>query len=179
MLDRSSIAIGLTVFISVLAASPATQASEPNVIAPISKQSHAQAYRVPLLENTHLVLNITQRKVTLMRDTQVIKSYPVAVGKPGWETPTGQFQVKTKVRNPPWKSPFDGSVIQGGHPHNPLGGRWIGFWTDGKNWVGFHGTPNRDSVGSAASHGCVRMYNEDITELFEQITVGTPVIVKR
>lgn len=64
-------------------------------------------------------------------------------------------------------------------PDNPLGTRWLGFWTNGKNWIGFHGTPNRASVGSAASHGCVRMYDEHIQELFELVAVGTPVKVTR
>lgn len=63
-------------------------------------------------------------------------------------------------------------------PDNPLGERWIAFWTDGTNVIGFHGTPNRDSVGRAASHGCVRMYNEDVRELYDIVSTGTPVTVE-
>ncbi|MDE5115063.1 MAG: L,D-transpeptidase, partial [Trichodesmium sp. St15_bin1_1] len=56
--------------------------------------------------------------------------------------------------------------------------RWIGFWTDGKDTIGFHGTPTVQSIGSAASHGCVRMYNEDVINLFQKVQVGTQVVVE-
>ncbi|ASC74032.1 Putative L,D-transpeptidase YkuD [Halomicronema hongdechloris C2206] len=104
-------------------------------------------------------------------------SYPVAVGRPGWETPTGQFRVFAMLENPGWTNPFTGDVTPPGNA-NPLGQRWIAFWTDGSNDIGFHGTPNRDSVGRAASHGCVRMYNEDIRELYAQVRLGTVVKVE-
>ncbi|MBE9212262.1 L,D-transpeptidase [Plectonema cf. radiosum LEGE 06105] len=70
-----------------------------------------------------------------------------------------------------------GKAITGGAPENPLGTHWIGFWTDGQNWVGFHGTPNPETVGKAVSHGCLRMYNRDIKELFQLVNLGTPVTV--
>ncbi|MDY7024705.1 MAG: L,D-transpeptidase, partial [Cyanobacteriota bacterium] len=55
---------------------------------------------------------------------------------------------------------------------------WIGFWTDGKDTIGFHGTPTVNSLGRAASHGCVRMRNEDVVALFNQVEMGTVVIVE-
>jgi lipoprotein-anchoring transpeptidase ErfK/SrfK len=125
-----------------------------------------------------LELKLSKRQVTLYRGDQAIKSYPVAVGKPGWETPTGTFQVQHKVEKPTWVHPLrEGIVIPGGDPDNPLGNYWVGFWTDGTNWIGFHGTPTPESIGKAASHGCVRMYNKDIAELFPQLSVGTVVTV--
>lgn len=124
-----------------------------------------------------LVISLSQRRVTVFQGSTALKSYPVAIGRPGWETPVGKFQVKQLIRNPTWKNPFKGDTIKGGHPDNPLGKFWIGFWTDGKNWVGMHGTPNPESVGRAASHGCVRMYNKDIAELFAKVQLGTPVTV--
>ncbi|WP_299485677.1 L,D-transpeptidase [Acaryochloris sp. IP29b_bin.137] len=146
----------------------------PNLAQPRNYLPSAHATR-------RLELSISRRRVTLFQNDQILKSYPVAVGKAGWPTPVGDFAVKTKVRNPPWQNPFRGKgyVIPGGALDNPLGTRWLGFWTNGKNWIGFHGTPNRSSVGSAASHGCVRMYDEDIQELFELVAVGTPVKVIR
>ncbi|WP_448572469.1 L,D-transpeptidase, partial [Trichothermofontia sp.] len=63
-------------------------------------------------------------------------------------------------------------------PDNPLGPRWIGFWTDGKNFIGFHGTPNESLIGQAVSHGCVRMRNQDIQALYAQVEMGTPVVVE-
>lgn len=128
---------------------------------------------------TRLEINLKRRRVTLYRGTTAVKSYPIAVGRSGWETPSGNFQVHQMYRDPPWMSPFTGAVIPGGSPANPLGRYWIGFWTDGKNWIGFHGTPNTKSVGTAASHGCIRMYNKDVQELFSQVSVGTPVTVVR
>ncbi len=63
-------------------------------------------------------------------------------------------------------------------PKSPLGERWIGFWTNGKNTIGFHGTSGEHLIGQAVSHGCVRMRNADIKAMFDMVEVGTPVIVK-
>lgn len=125
----------------------------------------------------NLKIVLSQRQVILYRGKTKIKSYPIAVGRPGWETPTGNFQVLNMTKNPTWLHPFTGESIPGGSPKNPLGRYWIGFWTNGTNWIGFHGTPNPESVGKAASHGCIRMYNKDVQELFEQVSIGTPVTV--
>ncbi|MBE9209081.1 L,D-transpeptidase [Nostoc sp. LEGE 06077] len=125
----------------------------------------------------HLQISLRQRRVTLYRGKTQIKSYPIAVGRKGWGTPTGNFRVRTMLEKPTWINSFTGKAIPGGDPENPLGNYWIGFWTNGKDWVGFHGTPNADSVGKAASHGCIRMYNQDVKELFHQINLGTPVTV--
>jgi len=89
----------------------------------------------------------------------------------------GVHRVQQLIERPAWKNPFTGDVIKGGDPDNPLGERWIGFWTNGKDWSGFHGTPNRASVGQAVSHGCIRMYNEDIIELFSMVSQQTVVRV--
>lgn len=126
---------------------------------------------------TQLVLKLGERRVYVYQDGEVKTSYPVAIGKPGWETPTGQFEVMDMLKNPGWTNPFTDEVVESG-PDNPLGDRWIAFWTDGTNYIGFHGTPNRESVGRAASHGCVRMYNEDIRELYSMVSVGTTVVVE-
>lgn len=125
-----------------------------------------------------LEIRLSNRRVTLYRGDKAVKTYPIAVGRPGWETPTGTFQVRQMLRNPAWVHPLKkGVLIPGGDPENPLGRYWIGFWTDGKNWIGFHGTPNPKSVGTPASHGCIRMYNKDIEELFKQVSLGTEVKV--
>lgn len=126
---------------------------------------------------THLVLSLSERRVYLYRDDRQIASYPVAIGKDGWETPTGTFKVIDKVRDPAWEHPWTGEIVPPG-PENPLGTRWIGFWTDGTNYIGFHGTPNEELVGQAVSHGCVRMKNQDILSLFEQVHLGATVTVK-
>ena len=104
-------------------------------------------------------------------------SYPIAVGRAGWETPTGSYEVLDMQEDPAWRNPFTGDVIPAGR-NNPLGDRWIGFWTDGDNVIGFHGTPNEGSVGRAASHGCIRMFNRDVRALYAIAEVGMPVIVE-
>lgn len=132
-----------------------------------------------IVEPFRLELSLNRRQVTLVRGGKPFKTYPVAVGRPGWETPVGQYKVRTMIKNPAWINPFTGEIIPGGAPDNPLGNRWVGFWTDGKNQIGFHGTPSRGSIGQAVSHGCVRMYEEHIEEIFKLIPPETPVIVKR
>ncbi|MEX0270072.1 L,D-transpeptidase family protein [Leptolyngbyaceae cyanobacterium UHCC 1019] len=125
-----------------------------------------------------LEIKLSRRQVTLYRGTTAVKSYAIAVGRAGWETPTGTFQVKQMFRNPTWIHPLKkGVIIPGGDPENPLGRYWIGFWSDGKNWIGFHGTDNPKSVGKAVSHGCIRMYNADIEQLFKKVSLGTEVKV--
>jgi lipoprotein-anchoring transpeptidase ErfK/SrfK len=123
-----------------------------------------------------LVLRVAQRKVFAYRGDQLLASYPVAVGRRGWETPRGQFVVRSMIKDPTWKHPWNGRLVGPG-PGNPLGDRWIGFWTDGRNEVGFHGTTNESLIGQAVSHGCVRMRNRDVRSLFELVQVGTPVAV--
>ena len=124
-----------------------------------------------------LRLSLSDKRVYVYRGDALEASYPVAIGRPGWETPTGEFSVFSQLVDPGWTNPLTGEVMAPG-PGNPLGERWIAFWTDGTNAIGFHGTPNRDSVGQAASHGCVRMYNEDVRQLYEMVTIGTPVTVE-
>jgi L,D-transpeptidase ErfK/SrfK len=124
-----------------------------------------------------LVIRLGNRRVYVYRGDELQFSYPIAIGKPGWETPTGSYEVISMLENPGWTNPFTGEIVAPG-AENPLGERWIGFWTDGRNTIGFHGTPNRRSVGRAASHGCIRMYNEDVRALYEIVSLGTSVKVE-
>lgn len=134
---------------------------------------------MPVMAQVWLELILSQRRVQVWRDNRVIRSYPVAVGKPGWETPQGDFFVEVKVKNPVWQSFTSNKQIPAGHPNNPLGRHWIGFWSDGVDQIGFHGTPHPETVGQAVSHGCVRMYHRDVAELFDLVDIGTPVRVRR
>jgi len=129
------------------------------------------------LQNTHLVIKLKQRRVYVYQDNHVKTSYPIAVGKAGWETPLGTYKVITMQRDPAWQHPWNGTIIPPG-PDNPLGKRWIGFWTDGRNYIGFHGTPDEQLVGQAVSHGCIRMRNQDILALYGIVQIGTPVTVE-
>ncbi|KJH69870.1 L,D-transpeptidase [Aliterella atlantica] len=129
-----------------------------------------------ITQTTNLVLKLSDRRVYLYRDNILATSYPVAIGKAGWETPVGKYKVIEMQRDPSWQHPWTGKIIPPG-ADNPLGARWIGFWTDGKNFIGFHGTPQEKLIGQAVSHGCVRMRNKDILSLYAQVDIGTPVTV--
>lgn len=124
-----------------------------------------------------LEISRSAHQVKLCRGDRAIKIYPVAVGRTGWKTPLGQFEVFQMLRDPAWKHPLTGEVFPAGDPGNELGHYWIGFATEGKNFVGFHGTPHPDTVGKSLSHGCIRMYDKDIETLFREVSVGTVVSV--
>jgi hypothetical protein len=139
-----------------------------------------------------LVLDRQKRQLMLLENGTLKRRYPAAVGTVGWETPAGSFQVLDKQANPVWEHPVTGAAIPPG-TQNPLGSRWIGFYRDcsgRRGWdgeryldvqgctvAGFHGTPHRWTVGRAVSHGCVRLFEEHVQEVFELVQVGTPVTV--
>jgi hypothetical protein len=109
-------------------------------------------------------------------DDKVLKRYPVAIGNPSYPTPPGRYFVTDMIYNPPWYPPDspwakDAKITPPG-PDNPLGTRWIGL---SANILGIHGTPAAWSIGTAASHGCIRMYISDVEELFEMVDPGVPV----
>ena len=147
---------------------------------------------VALSGSRELVLDRRRRQLLVLEQGQELRRFPVAVGRPGWETPEGRFRVQELVADPTWEHPVTGETVPPG-PANPLGSRWIGFHRDCRGRVGFngrehlvvqgcvsagfHGTPNRSSVGQAVSHGCVRLFDEHVRELFELVQIGTPVTV--
>jgi lipoprotein-anchoring transpeptidase ErfK/SrfK len=122
----------------------------------------------------------SDHEVRVFKEGKVTTTYRVAVGDPKFPTPEGRFTVQTKQKNPTWNVPdsewagdLAGRVIPGGDPGNPLVARWIGF--DGS--VGFHGTKDIASLGSSASHGCVRMDPKDVIDLFDRVQTGQTVLV--
>lgn len=110
-----------------------------------------------------------------------MKKYDIAIGAQGYETPGGIYLILEKAKNPDWKMPDSdwvapedrGKVIPGGHPDNPLKERFLTIY-DG---VGIHGTAALDSIGTAASHGCIRMRPEDVIELYDLVPVNTPIYI--
>jgi lipoprotein-anchoring transpeptidase ErfK/SrfK len=124
----------------------------------------------------YLLLNLSDRRVYVYKDGKLQASYPVAIGRSGWETPTGTFAVINMEQNPIWQNPFTQEIIPAGS-QNPLGVAWIGFLSNGGAEIGFHGTTNEKLIGQAVSHGCVRMRNQDILKLYQQVTIGMPVKV--
>ena len=142
-----------------------------------SSPSHAQdeSYQqVPdtVELNNFLILDLSDRVVSVYKDNEVISRYPVAVGRSGWETPPGEFVILHMERFPIWQNPFTKEIIPPG-ADNPLGTALIGVWiNEDMSMGGFHGTPNTELIGQAVSHGCIRMYNNDVLKLFEQVRLG-------
>ncbi|MEB3332842.1 MAG: L,D-transpeptidase [Synechococcaceae cyanobacterium] len=130
-----------------------------------------------------IVLDLGKRTISLIEQGNVLGSWPVAIGDRDTPTPTGRFQVRNKVVNPQYQSTTTGKLKGGTGPESPLGDRWIGFHTSGNNQFGIHGTPNAWSWAvkqrAAVTHGCVRMLGPHVRALFDQVDIGTPVIVKR
>ncbi|MDJ0730226.1 MAG: L,D-transpeptidase [Crocosphaera sp.] len=156
---------------------PLTPSTELPVTPPLEEAAIATPPETSQTVATHLVLNLKERRVYVYQDDEVIANYRVAIGRPGWETPRGNFSVIQMVENPQWKNPWNGRISAPG-PNSPLGERWIGFWRQGGKYIGFHGTPGEHVMGQAVSHGCVRMRNRDVKALYELVQTGIPVIVQ-
>jgi lipoprotein-anchoring transpeptidase ErfK/SrfK len=129
---------------------------------------------------TYITVDQSSFTVTLWKDLEVAEKYTVAVGQPAYPTPTGLYSVTDKQIDPvwsvpdsPWAGELAGTTVAGGTAENPLKARWMGI-TDG---VGFHGTSEVDSLGTAASHGCIRMSVPDVEDLYDRVPVGTPVYI--
>lgn len=129
---------------------------------------------------TALIVDRANFKLRLYKNLKLVKVYSVAVGAQGLETPAGLYHIQNKAVNPAWTVPnsawagdLAGQVIPGGAPNNPLKARWLGIF-DG---AGIHGTSDDASIGSAASHGCVRMHIADVVDLYPRVPVGTPIYI--
>ncbi len=128
----------------------------------------------------YLTVDRSSFQLKLWKDLELAKTYTVAIGAVGFDTPTGEYAIQNKAVDPVWTVPdrewagkLAGTTVPGGVPENPLKARWMGIF-DG---AGIHGTSDTGSLGSAASHGCVRMAVSDVIELYDQIPVGTPIYI--
>jgi lipoprotein-anchoring transpeptidase ErfK/SrfK len=128
-----------------------------------------------------LTVNRPSFQLRLWRNLKLAKTYTIAVGQVGYDTPSGLYNIQNKAVNPAWTMPDSdwvapadrGKVVPGGVPENPLKARWLGIY----NGAGIHGTDVTSSLGSAASHGCIRMAIPDVVELYDQVPVSTPVYI--
>lgn len=123
-----------------------------------------------------LKIVLSQRRLYVYQNGEEIASYPVAIGKKGWETPVGTWRVDEMLVDPAWTNFKTRKVVKPGKG-NPMGTRWIGFWRDSKDQIGFHGTQQLGSLGKAQSHGCVRMQESHIQTLYRLVKIGTVVNV--
>ena len=156
-------------------AQPATLPTTDVSQAAVTQTAYSTGAQVA--SSSRIVLNLEMRRVYLYQNDMLVSSYPVAVGTTQTPTPTGQFTVSKMIVDPIWQSPWTGEITPPG-PDSALGLRWIEFATSEEGAFGFHGTPTIESIGEAASNGCVRMRNEDVVALFSRVSVGTPVIIQ-
>jgi lipoprotein-anchoring transpeptidase ErfK/SrfK len=119
-----------------------------------------------------ILVSLIDRKLAVLEDGKVLRTFPVAVGAEVSPSPEGEFQIIRRVANPTYYHP--GTVIPAGID-NPIGPRWIGLNQKG---YGIHGTNQPRSVGHAASHGCIRLRNSDIVQLFEMVRAGDTVEIR-
>lgn len=164
-------------------AAAAAGPSAPAATTPLPAPGQPAATTTSLASTRMIVLELGKRTISLLEGEKVLGSWPVAVGDPATPTPVGTFAVENKVVNPQYQSTKSGKLNPKVGAQGPLGDRWIGFKRSGLNQYGIHGTPDAwawtVTSRAAVSNGCVRMLTPHVRQLFDQVDVGTPVIVKR
>jgi lipoprotein-anchoring transpeptidase ErfK/SrfK len=121
-----------------------------------------------------------REELRFYRRLHLVQRYPVAIGRAGYETKAGRYEVQSLQKDPAWHAPdkkwageFAGKTVPPGSPDNPLKARWIGFTTG----AGIHGTAETASLGGRASHGCIRMSVRGVKDLYRRVRLGTPVFI--
>jgi lipoprotein-anchoring transpeptidase ErfK/SrfK len=144
---------------------------------------HPKVNVIDLRRQNRAVLTIDRAnfKLRYFKNLKLRRTYGIAVGAPGYETPTGRFSIHNKAVNPAWSAPdepwagaYRNEVVEGGSAENPLKARWMGI----VGGVGIHGTAAEYSIGTAASHGCIRMRVSDVIRLYRHVPVGTAVLIR-
>ena len=130
------------------------------------------AAQQPQQPQRQIIVSIPDRKLALLEDGDVVNVYDVAVGAEKSPSPSGDFTIVNRLENPTYYRP--GVVIEAG-ANNPLGTRWMGLSQKG---FGIHGTNQPQSIGKAASHGCIRMAQKDLEELFTFVQIGDAVSIR-
>jgi len=152
----------------------------------LSGAAQAAPSRVPMPEGYpagSVVVSTGRRRLYLVLGDGTALTYPVAVGRPGKQW-FGQRTIAGKYVRPAWSPPDEvrrdnprlPDVIPGGVPSNPMGERAMTIYP---GEYAIHGTNRPDSIGSPASYGCIRMFNHDIIDLYDRVSVGAPIIVLR
>ena len=129
--------------------------------------------------STYILVSRETFTLRLFKHLKLVKTYRIAVGRIGLETPAGEYTINDKQINPSWHVPLSswagdlaGRIIPPG-PDDPIKARWMGFF----NGAGIHGTDEISSIGTAASHGCIRMTIPDVEDLYPRVPLQTPIYV--
>jgi len=137
---------------------------------------------VPNIVSDGIVINIPQRMLFYFKERRLIRSFPVGLGRHDWPTPTGPFKIVAKEEDPIWDVPIsiqdemqrEGKAVKTcvlPGPDNPLGKHWLGLSIGG---YGIHGTIAPTSIYQFQTHGCIRAHPDDIAQLFDDVSRGTP-----
>ena len=169
--DRSTPEVTVTALPAPSAGSSKLSGSE--LLGPTAPGNTASGHKVTGPSVRRIIVTISERKLALVKDGRVVRVYPVAVGVSASPSPTGRFTIVSRVKSPTWYHP--GKVVGPGEA-NPLSTRWMGLSRHG---YGIHGTNAPESIGHAASHGCIRMRTRDAEELFELVRAGDSVEITR
>jgi lipoprotein-anchoring transpeptidase ErfK/SrfK len=169
MSTRAAVALAATIGASLL------------VIAPAEARPDVVSYRGDYAPGT-IIVKTDERRLYLIVDSDRAIRYPVGVGKAGKQW-AGTAHIEGKYRDPAWAPPADvkrdhpniPDVIAGGSPSNPMG--VAAMTLSGGGQYAIHGTNRPQSVGHFVSYGCIRMYNDDINDLYRRVSIGTPVVV--
>lgn len=155
--------------------------TQPRMVRAPMKKTRADVTKSQLAKKypTIVLVDRSGFRLRLYQKLKLVRTYKIAVGAAGNDTPTGLYTINDRQVNPTWNVPnsdwagdLAGKSIPPG-PGNPLIARWLGIY-DG---VGIHGTPDISSLGSAASHGCIRMDPKDVIALYPKVPIGTPVYI--
>jgi lipoprotein-anchoring transpeptidase ErfK/SrfK len=175
---------GIAVQKRVLAARILRQLRDPTsshaaVIPARTLRPHVSSARLAYMNQTFITIDRAHFTLRLWKNLHLAHSYTIAVGRQGLETPAGLYEINDRQLNPSWHVPnsawagaLAGRVIPPG-PDDPIKARWLGFY----NGAGIHGTEEISSLGTAASHGCIRMSIPDVEQLYPQVPLHTPIYV--
>ncbi len=170
-LATSNLSERLLLALVVVLSIAAVAQDSPQYASPSVSQAQGSATtdkRVP----RQVLVSISDRKLAVLENGRVIRTFPVSVGAADSPSPTGEFQIVNRLTNPTYYHP--GTVIPAGND-NPIGPRWIGLSQKG---FGIHGTNQPRSIGHAASHGCIRLNNRDIVQFFQMVSIGDTVSIR-
>lgn len=164
--------------VEILSANPGTDPWKPE---PGTILTLPSIHVLPPEPRDGIVINLSELRLFYFPGDGTAYTFPIGIGKDGWETPTGETTIIRKRKNPTWTPPDSiraenpdlPEIIEAG-PNNPLGAYAMNL-----DWPGYviHGTNRPNGIGKRSSHGCIRLYPEDIEQLFMLVEVGTPVTI--
>lgn len=142
------------------------------ILAGLAAPAYTQSIAALPRTRRRVIVSIADRRLAVLENGEVLRTFPVAVGAEASPSPTGEFAIVSRLTEPTY---YHAGVVIPAGGNNPLGPRWVGL---SKRGYGIHGTNAPGSIGKAASHGCIRLRNRDIVELFAMVHLGDRVEIR-